>query len=116
MAPVRTGAASRQIQERETMKAALVFTGSSPILILTSYKGLDDKGFVEKLRHKGIKKYIAFEVPTELAKEKYGNRYDVISADLEAEEDIRVLDYNGHTAFERFKFSVLGEPHMYEPA
>ena len=68
------------------MKAALVFTGSSPILILTSYAGLDDKGFVDKLRHKGIKKYIAFEVPTELAKKKYGNRYDVISGDLLLDE------------------------------
>ena len=35
------------------MKVALIFTGSSPILIITSYPSLEDKRFLEKLKHKG---------------------------------------------------------------
>jgi hypothetical protein len=91
------------------MKTALVFTGSSPILIITSYPSLDDKRFLEKLKQKGIEKFIAFEVKLESAKEKYGNRFDVIRNDLNETEDMRILDYNGQLAFERFSFEELGE-------
>ncbi|MGR3301804.1 MAG: hypothetical protein ACUZ8I_04780 [Candidatus Scalindua sp.] len=91
------------------MKAALIFTGSSPILIITSYPSLEDKRFLEKLKQKGIDKFIAFEVQLEIAKEKYGNRFDLITADLNATEDMRILDYNGQLAFERFSFEELGE-------
>ncbi len=91
------------------MKTALIFTGSSPILIITSYPSLDDKRFLEKLKQKGIEKFIAFEVQLESAKEKYGNRFDVIRDDLNETEDMRVLDYNGQLAFERISFEELGE-------
>ncbi len=91
------------------MKTALIFTGSSPILIITSYPSLEDERFLEKLKHKGIEKFIAFEVKLESAKEKYGSRFDVIRDDLNETEDMRVLDYNGQLAFERFSFEELGE-------
>ncbi len=91
------------------MKAALIFTGSSPILIITSYPSLDDERFLEKLKQKGIEKFIAFEVKLESAKGKYGSRFDVIRDDLNETEDMRVLDYNGQLAFERFSFEELGE-------
>ncbi len=91
------------------MKAALIFTGSSPILIITSYPSLDDKRFLEKLKQKGIEKFLAFEVKLESAKKKYGSRFDVIRDDLNETEDMRVLDYNGQLAFERFSFEELGE-------
>ena len=64
------------------MKTALIFTGSSPILIITSYPSLEDKRFLEKLKQKGIDKFIAFEVQLESAKKKYGSRFDVIKNDL----------------------------------
>jgi len=43
------------------MKTALIFTGSSPILIITSYPSLEDKRFLEKLKQKGIDKFIALK-------------------------------------------------------
>jgi len=52
------------------MKAGIFFTGTGPILILTSYESLDDPNLVEKLALKGIKKYIAFEIKEDLVKEK----------------------------------------------
>lgn len=50
------------------MKAGIVFTGTGPILILTSYDSFDDPKFVEKLSAKGIKKFIARELPLEKVK------------------------------------------------
>ena len=91
------------------MKTALIFTGSSPIFIITSYPSLEDKRFLEKLKQKGIDKFIAFEVQLESAKKKYGGRFDVIKDDLNTTEDIRILDYNEQLAFERFSFEELGE-------
>ena len=91
------------------MKTALIFTGSSPILIITSYQSLEDKGFLEKLKQKGIDKFIAFVVQLESSKKKYGSRFDVIKDDLNTTEDIRILDYNEQLAFERFSFEELGE-------
>lgn len=96
------------------MKAVLIFPGTGPILILTSYKSLTEKGFIEKLEHKGINKFIAFEVPLEKAKARYGTRYGVVEQDLGDTDDMRVLDYNGHTAFYNFSFKELGDPIKYE--
>ena len=78
------------------MKAGIFFTGTGPILILTSYESLDDPKLVEKLALKGIKKYIAYEIQEELVKQKYGKHYNVILGDLKQADDLRVLDYDGH--------------------
>ena len=48
----------------------IFFTGSGPIVILTSYASLKDSRLVEKLATKGIKEFVAFEVPPDMAKEK----------------------------------------------
>ena len=43
------------------MKAGIFFTGSGPIVVLTSYASLTAPNFVEKLAAKGIGKFIAYE-------------------------------------------------------
>ena len=91
------------------MKAGVIFTGTGPILILTSYGSLNDPKLVEKLRVKGLKKLIIAEVPLELVKSLYGNHFNVVMGDLKQTDDLRVLDYNGHNVFYNFKFSDLGE-------
>ena len=96
------------------MKAGIFFTGTGPILILTSYGDLDDPKLVEKLASKGIKKFIAHEVPAELVKEKYGGQFKVILGDLRQTDDLRVLDYDGHHVFYNFSLGDLGEPVRYE--
>ena len=50
------------------MKAGIFFSGTGPILILTSYQSLNDQKLVEKLARKGIKKYIAYEIQEDLVK------------------------------------------------
>ena len=97
------------------MKAGIIFTGTGPILILTTYESFNDPKFVEKLEVKGIKKYVARELPLEKVKAKYGNHYTVIMGDLSQTDDLRVLDYNGHNVFYNFSFSEMGEPIYHEP-
>jgi hypothetical protein len=96
------------------MKAGIIFTGTGPILILTSYESFSDSDFIEKLRIKGIEKFIAFEVPEELCRKRYGRHFDVILGDLHQTDDLRVLDYNGHTVLKNFSFRELGEPYFHE--
>jgi hypothetical protein len=91
------------------MRAYLIFTGSGPILILTTYAVVSDPRLVEKLAHKGIAKFLAYEVPVERARKLYGVPFEVIAADLRGREDVRVLDFNGHHIFANFQLSELGE-------
>jgi len=97
------------------MKTAIIFTGTGPILILTTYKSLTDSKFVEKLAVKGIKKFIAYDLPVNLVREKYGAQFAVIMNDVKQTDDLRVLDYNGHNVFYNFCFGDIGQPVYYEP-
>ena len=96
------------------MKAGIVFTGTGPILILTTYESFEDPKLVDKMAAKGLKKYIASELPLETVKKKYGNHYDVVLEDLKQTDDLRVLDYNGYNVFHNFKFSEMAKPVYHE--
>jgi hypothetical protein len=97
------------------MKAGIFFTGTGPILILTTYESFKDPKLVAKLDAKGIKKFIASELPLESVKAKYGNHFAVVMGDLNQTDDLRVLDYNGYNVFYNFSFSDMGRPVYYEP-
>ncbi|MFP5212543.1 MAG: hypothetical protein ACLGPL_04115 [Acidobacteriota bacterium] len=92
------------------MKAGIVITGTGPILILTSYQSFSDPTFSQKLSDKGIKKYIAYELPVEKVQDRYGLQFSAIARDLSKASDLRVLDYNGHQIFSLFRFDELGQP------
>ena len=96
------------------MKAGILFTGTGPILILTSYENLNDPKLIEKLAAKGIKKFIAYEVPENDVKEKYGNHFNVIMGDLKQTNDLRILDYDGHHIFSNFSLKELGSAIIHE--
>ncbi|GBC62344.1 hypothetical protein DENIS_3313 [Desulfonema ishimotonii] len=96
------------------MKAGIFFTGTGPILILTTYESLKAPKLLEKLATKGIKKCIGFEVPESAVKEKYGKHFDVIMGDLKQTDDLRVLDYDGHHVFYNFTFNEMGSPVYHE--
>ena len=98
------------------MKAALLFTGSGPLVIVTSHASLTDPAFTEKLRAKGIAKFIAYEVPLAMAQERYGGHFQVVMRDLHESDDLRVLDFNGERAFRLFRLEELGPPVMFEGA
>lgn len=96
------------------MKCFMLFTGSGPLVILTSYDSATDPGLLEKFRAKGIDKFLAYEVPLPLAQERYGAHFAVVRRDLHQEDDLRILDYNGERAFRLFHFSELATPVTYE--
>lgn len=96
------------------MKAGIIFAGTGPILILTSYGDFSDPKFVEKLSQKGINKFLAVEVPEDLCRQKYGKHYEIILGDLRQDDDLRVLDYNGFNVFHNFPFATWGKEHRHE--
>jgi hypothetical protein len=96
------------------MKAAVLFTGSGPIVILTSFPSFSDPKFIQKLEAKGLTKFIAYEVPMADVQTKYGQHFDVVVKDVKQSDDLRVLDYNGHRVFHNFSFAELGQPFYYE--
>lgn len=89
------------------MKAGVIFTGTGPILILTSHKSLTDPTLADKLASKGIWKYIAYDLPLELVKEKYGAHYTRVVSDLREKDDMRVLDFNGHSVYMNFSLKDM---------
>lgn len=88
----------------------LIFTGTGPILVLSTYPDLRDERLLRKLRYKGINKFIAYEVDAEAVRKRYGDSFVSILEDLESVEDIRVLDFNGHQIMANFSLDELGEP------
>ena len=97
------------------MKSFLLMTGSGPLVILTSYTFIQDAPLLEALLLKGIDKFVAYEVPLELAKDRYGGHYTAVINDWLETDDLRVLDFNGERAFRLFNLSELGEAHIREP-
>jgi hypothetical protein len=101
--------------KEDAMKAGIFFTGSGPLVMLTSYPSFTDHGFVEKLNAKGIVKFIAYEASLDEVKEKYGQHFEVVMKDLHQTDDLRVVDYDGHRVFRNFVLSRLGQPVYHEP-
>ena len=97
------------------MKSFMLMTGSSPLVILTSHNSIENSVLLEKLLSKGIEKFVAYEVPYDLAKKRYGGHFTIVANDLHETDDLRILDYNGDRAFRLFSFSELGPAHIHEP-
>jgi hypothetical protein len=98
------------------VKAGILFTGTGPILILTTHESFADNKLIEKLTAKGIKKFMAYEIPIELVREKYGQQFDVIMKDVKQSDDLRVMDFDGHKVFYNFSFADFGDAYQHEAA
>lgn len=97
------------------MKAVIVISGSGPLLLVTSYPSIDDPRLIAKLEAKGVRKFMAWEVGIERCQELYGYVFRDIVADLQHEDDMRVLDFDGHRIFLNFSLREISEPFIYEP-
>ena len=96
------------------MKSLLLLTASGPLLVLTSHESLHDPKLLDALKARGVGKFVAFEVPLALAKERYGGHFQLIENDLHETDDLRVLDFNGQRIFQLFRFDELGAPILQE--
>jgi hypothetical protein len=93
------------------VRAYVVFTGTGPILLVTRLDtGMQGESATRHLSNKGIKKFMAFEVSHEKAEERYGTRFTEAVNRLASDNDLRVVDVDGHTVFARFSFAEMGEP------
>lgn len=90
-------------------RAYLIFSGSGPLLVLSTYSSLDDERLLGKLRYKGIDKFLAYEVAADAVADRYPDAYPQVVRDLEGEEDLRVVDFNGHQIMARFSLAELGD-------
>jgi hypothetical protein len=97
------------------MKALMLITGSGPMLVLSSHDKPDDDVFLGKLKAKGVEKFLAFELPMDEVRARYGGHFQTVVNDLHESDDLRVLDVNGHRVFELFRLEDLGTPFVYEP-
>ena len=97
------------------MKVAMLFTGSGPIVVLTSHDSMTAPTLLEKLEAKGIDRFVAYEIPLDLARARYGGHFNTVVNDLHETDDLRVLDYNGERAFALFRLDELGSPVVHEP-
>ena len=97
------------------MKTAMLFTGSGPIVILTSHDSVTAPALLKKLEAKGIERFLAYEIPLELAKARSGGHFVTVVNDLHESDDLRVLDYNGERAFALFRLDELRSPVLHEP-
>ena len=98
------------------MKSFLLMTSGGTLIILTSHDSIENSILLDKMLAKGIEKFIAYEVPFDLARKRYGVHFTIVANDLHETDDLRILDYNGDRAFRLFNFNELGKAHIHEPA
>lgn len=92
------------------LRTYLIFSGSGPLLLLSSYPSLLDPRLLAKLQAKGVQRFLGFDVDLESARARYAATFDRVADDLRTVEDVRVLDFNGHQIMSRFSLAELGEP------
>ncbi len=97
------------------MKTYFLFVATGALVILTSYDSVTNPELLKRLSAKGINKFIACEIPSDLAEIRYGKHFGIVCQDLYESDDLRVLDYNGQRAFSTFSFKELGSPVYHEP-
>jgi hypothetical protein len=90
------------------MKAAVVFTGSGPILILTSHDTLDHPDLIARLAAKGIGKFVAHEIPLDEVRSWYGPGFERIATDETEDDALRIVDVDGRHIFCHLRLSDLG--------
>jgi hypothetical protein len=96
------------------MRFLVIFTANGPLAVLTSHDSITDPGLLAKLKAKGVTKFVAYELPVDLARERYGTQFQVVLRDIKETDDLRVLDFNGDRIFRLFRFQELGPPTFYE--
>ncbi|MFO1128612.1 MAG: hypothetical protein U1E66_09320 [Rhodospirillales bacterium] len=96
------------------MKCLMLLTGAGPMVVLTTCDSPTSPPLLSKLAAKGIEKFIAYEIPIEVAEKRYGTHFAAVAHDIHETDQLRVLDFNGQRVYGLFKFEELGPPVRYE--
>ena len=97
------------------MKAYFLFTGTGPIVVLTSSASIRDQALQARLADKGVERFVAWELPLELVRERYGGHFQAVMQDPQQIDDLRVVDYDGRRGIKLFHLSDLHELYIHEP-
>src|SRR5688500_8987130 len=97
------------------MHVFFLFTGSGPLVILSSYASVEDPSLARMLARNGLEKCLAYVIPLSMAKERYAKHFDFVCQDLSQTDDLRVLDSNGRRAHHLITFREMGTPVTHEP-
>jgi hypothetical protein len=92
------------------MKAGVIVNGTGAILVLTAGNSFEDPDLLNCLREKGMDKYIAFEIPVDEVKAKYGQHLSVTLADRKQSDACRVVDVDGARIFRNFPLDIFSPP------
>lgn len=95
------------------MRCFVVIYGAGALLAVSTYKSSTHPELVARLKGSDISKIILMEVPLELARQRYGATFDAVTKRL-GPEDFKILDFNGASVFNHFKFAEMGSPMMVE--
>lgn len=96
------------------MRAFLVFAEAAPVLVMTSRAAVADGRLVQGLTTRGIDKFIAYEVPLDELRRKYGVPFEVVESDVRNGKDLAVLDSKGSHVFANVRFTDLGESFQHD--
>lgn len=99
----------------EEMKAYLIFTGTGPVLTLTSYDFMKHPELLSKLAAKTSNKFIAFQVMIEAVEANYMAHFAHVLGDPSQASDIKILDDDGKQIFTNINFKDLSTPIYYDP-
>jgi len=97
------------------MKAYFLSTATGAMIILTSYDNIISPKITSSLEAKGVKKFIANELPLKMIKERYAAHYDNICNDPDQTDELRVFEEDGERAYGMVSLDELGPPIYYEP-
>jgi len=98
------------------MNVFMLFSGSGPLVILTSHVSTESPELLGKLAAKGIDKFLAYEIPIAIARARYGAHFDIVAHDLTETDELRVLDFNGTRALHLFSFGEMTGPFIHDSA
>jgi hypothetical protein len=96
------------------MKAAVVFTGTGPILVVTTHDSLDHPDLVSRLIAKGIAKFIAHEVPYDEVRRWYGPTLERALSDAAQDDALRIVDVDGRHIFSHLSLRDFGPALLHE--
>ena len=100
------------------MKAYFVWTAIGPQIILTLYDLEKDIGGLLRTNRtidSLANKVMAYEVPLETIKERYGEHFEAVLTDPDQTDELRILDSDGEHVLNNIHFAELGKPIYYEP-
>jgi len=98
------------------MKSYFLCTSTGPKLVLTSCDLISYPECLNVLKNQGIAKFIAFEVPVEHVKQRYGEQFNIVMNNPDEHDELRVLDADGRKVLAKINLSELGHAISFEEA